>query len=251
MKMNADAAKAVIRYLMADKMLQKSVAEGHGNFYRKITGTSLASLQKRRVVLSNDHHGIARQSGGHAEAYVFFWLYLKSVETTTGVLLGSVGETVLATVMSGAAGAALGATTVTSVGSIRSTGAAVYSPAARADYASGVLSGAQRVVSAGAASAAAGTSNDFAVSCDNFELAGACAITECDDDFLVWVSYLPTKQQLLSKMTAAQGRRASAGQYADLEYVRAVASQEDVWEFDANKHKFTKVMNRGAAVKAA
>lgn len=250
MKMNADTAKAVIRYLMARKTLEKSVADGHGNFYRKITGTSLASLQKRRVVLSNDHHGVVPESGGYGEAYVFFWLYLKSMETTTDVLLASVGETVLATVVSGAAGA-VGATTVTSVGSIRDTGAAAYSPAARTAYAGGVLSGAQRVVAASAAAAAAGTSNDFAVSMDNFEMAGACAITECDDDFLVWVNYITSKHDLLRMMTSAHGRRASAGQNANLAYVRAFASQQDVWEFDAGKHKFTQVMNAGRAVKAA
>jgi formyltetrahydrofolate synthetase len=254
MNMNTGAAKAVIRYLMAGEMLQKSVDAGHGNFYRKVTGTTLASYQKRRVVLSNDHHGVVPQSDGYGEAYVFFWLYLKSMESVEGAILSNVGETVLGTVIGLAGSAAGGAaktmvTTVNTMRGVPGVAAGAYSGAARADYANGVLSGAERVVAAGAAAAAAGTSNDFGVNASNFEMAGACAITEVDNDFLVWVRYIPTKDELMRKMQIA-GNQRSKGKSGDLRYVRSIAN-EHVWEFDSRTNKFSQVMKHSMQVKRA
>ena len=254
MNMNPDLAAAIIRFLMAGKTLDKSVAEGHGNFYRKVTGTSHASLLKRRVVLSNDHHGIVTQSKGYGEAYVFFWAYLKSVETVNRVLLGAAGEVVVATVMSAAASSALGSTTVMSISGVRDTIAATHSPAARAAYSSGVMSGGQRVVSAMAAAAAAGTANDFAVSLDNFELAGACAITAAPDgDLVIWVNFSPSKSDMIRLMTSAanaRGSRSYPGSDGNLAFVRAFASHGDAWTFDADTHKFEPVMKNNMRVSA-
>jgi len=251
MQMNSDMAAAIIRFLMAGKTLDKSVAEGHGNFYRKVTGTSYASLLKRRVVLSNDHHGVAPQSGGYGEAYVFFWTYLKSVETVNRVLLGAAGEVVLATLMSGAAATVLGSTTVTSISGARDALSAARSQSGQASYAQGVMSGAQRVVAAGAAAAAAGTVNDFAVSLDNFELAGACAITPAPDgDLVIWVNYSSSKSDMIRLMSSAERARSNRGQHANLAFVRGFASAGDTWGFDATKHQFTQVMKDNIRVKA-
>ncbi len=251
MHMDRDVAAGIIRYLMAGKTLQKSVAEGHGNFYRKVTGTSYASLLKRRVVLSNDHHGVVPQSGGYGEAYVFFWVYLKSVETVNRVLLGAAGDVVLATVMSGAASTVLGSTVVTSISSARDSLSAARSQSGRAAYAQGVMSGAERVVAAGAAAAARGTSNDFAVSLDNFEMAGACAITEAPDNgLIIWVNYSPSKDDMLRLMRSAANSRSNRGQHANLAYVRAFASHGDTWTYDATTQKFEQVMKDNMRVRA-
>lgn len=81
-------AAAIIRLVMANKMKEQSIADGHGTIWRKLHGQTRKDLMKKRVVVSNSNTGMVPAKGPWKEpAFVCFWVVLDSPITSTDILI--------------------------------------------------------------------------------------------------------------------------------------------------------------------
>lgn len=247
--MSPDIAGALVRYIVATDIEQKSIQAGDGWLRRKFTGMNKAALQKKRIVLSRDQRGVVPASDGWPETFVFFWLLSSREDKETSIVLEQAKGAVLATVQAGVgavAGSGVMGTTVMQLhnaysfasdvtGNVPQTtgfGSGMMDQRARA-----MIGKMEAAVDNAAYNAVKGTENEWCIAIKSMMLCGVAAISGDPRHTTIFLRKCRDAQHLQTLMTTSY--RYGLNSVDGRRYVRN-CSDDEIWGYDATRGELLK-----------
>lgn len=239
--MNPEYAAAVIRFVIANKMKEQSIADGHGTLWRKLHGQTRKQLMKKKVVLSRSNMGIVPASGTWAEdAFVCFWVFMNKpitskdifIQEGSGIALTFLGAAVGSVASSGSFG-----TTMQQISNIKSTADDISGFAGKANSAvsggGGIAAGLDTAWRAGMWDSVLGTSNEFAFAVDEGLSFGCAAISGPLNKWTVDMKLWDNKRDMISFMAHAE--RKGFNTLAARQYIRDLCDHGGVnWSYNTS-----------------
>ncbi|MFA8388391.1 MAG: hypothetical protein ACEPO2_22475 [Pelagibaca sp.] len=239
--MNPGYAAAVIRFVIANKMKEQSIADGHGTLWRKLHGQTRKQLMKKKVVLSRSNMGTVPASGTWKEdAFVCFWVFMNKPITSKDIFIQE-GSGIALTFLGAAVGSAASSggfgTAMQQMSNIKSSADDISGFAGKVNSAvsggSGIAAGFDTAWRAGMWDSVLGTSNEFAFAADEGLSFGCAAISGPLNKWTINMKLWDNKRSMISFMAHAETKGINT--LAARQYIRELCDNGRVnWSYNTS-----------------
>lgn len=210
--MNPGYAAAVIRFVIANHIKEKSIKDGHGTLWRKWHGQTRTAINKKKVVIAQSNMGMVPASDDYKkDAFVCFWVLMNKPITSEDIFIqqgSGIAKTFLGAAVGSIAGSGSLGTTIQSVQNIKSTKDDIFDFAGKVrsgiSGGSGILAGLNTAWRAGMWDSVLGTSNEFSFAVDEGLFFGCAAISGPLNKWTIDIRKFDDKREMMALMSAAE-----------------------------------------------